>query len=181
MRQPATVIALNDASTWRRKRWPAFKRRCSRSSRRTKELVPIGTPQSRVASRRCPRHDVAVNEARVTRVFADANGETHFEDVVVPLESKGAIGNLSERHPVASVIFRSCEPGYDFDFHCAPERQYLVILDGSAEVTVSDGERREFTAGDVLLLDDTEGRGHRTRTTSEGVRRTLFIPLAPES
>lgn len=124
---------------------------------------------------------MAVNEARVTRVFADANGETHFEDVVVPLESKGAIGNLSQRHPVASVIFRSCEPGYDFDYHCAPERQYLVILDGSAEVTVSDGERREFTAGDVLLLEDTEGRGHRTRTTSQGVRRTLFIPLAPES
>ena len=49
-----------------------------------------------------------------------------------------------------------------------------------AEVTVSDGERREFGAGDVLLLEDTEGRGHRTRTTSEGVRRTPFIPLAPD-
>ena len=119
-----------------------------------------------------------MNDARVTRVYADADGETHFEDVAVPLEPSGPIGYLSEPHEVASVIFRACEPGYDYDFHCAPRRQYLVILDGSAEVTVSDGERREFGAGDVLLLEDTEGRGHRTRTTSEGIRRTLFIPLA---
>ena len=118
-----------------------------------------------------------MNEARLTRVYAGPDGETHFEDVAIPLESKGAIGFLSEPHDVSSVIFRACEPGYDYDFHCAPRRQYLVILEGSAEITVSSGERREFGAGEVLLLEDTEGRGHRTRSTSEGVRRTLFIPL----
>jgi hypothetical protein len=33
-------------------------------------------------------------------------------------------------------------------------------------VKVNDGETRTFTAGAVLLLEDTAGKGHQTRVTS---------------
>ena len=37
-----------------------------------------------------------------------------------------------------------------------------MVLSGLAEVEVGDGERRTFGPGNVLLVTDTEGRGHLT-------------------
>lgn len=43
---------------------------------------------------------------RITRVYSDANGESHFEDVEILLEDAGEIGRLSERFPASGIIFR---------------------------------------------------------------------------
>lgn len=117
---------------------------------------------------------------QVTRVYADTEGESHFADIDVALVDGGPIGSLSERLPAHGVIFRENDPGYDLDWHCAPRRQYIVLLDGEIELTVSDGETRRFAGGDVLLVEDTTGKGHQTRHTRRKRRRSLFIPLDPE-
>lgn len=117
---------------------------------------------------------------RITRVYADADGESHFDEVDIPLADGGPIGRMSERLPAHGVIFRETEPGYDLDWHCAPRRQYIALLDGEIELTVSDGETRRFAGGDVLLVEDTTGKGHCTRHTRPERRRSLFIPLDPE-
>ena len=94
---------------------------------------------------------------RVTRIHADGDGESHFDELDIPLADAGPIGRLSERLPAAGVIFRENAPDYDYDWHCAPRRQYIVMLDGEIEITVSDGEARRFAGGDVLLVEDTTG------------------------
>ena len=38
---------------------------------------------------------------------------------------------------------------------------YVMFLKGDSEVEVSDGEKRRFTSGDVFLVEDTTGKGHR--------------------
>jgi hypothetical protein len=48
---------------------------------------------------------------------------------------------------------------------------------GQIEIEVSDGEVRRFSGGDVLLVEDVDGRGHRTRTTDGNSRRSIFIPI----
>lgn len=113
----------------------------------------------------------------VTRVATDASGESYFEDVEVPLRDGGEIGRLSEPVAARSVIFRENDPDYDFDWHRAPERQLIVLLDGAIEIEVGSGEKRRFSGGDILLVEDTTGRGHRTRTVDGSRRRSLFIPL----
>lgn len=114
---------------------------------------------------------------KFTRVYADENGESHFEDHEVELRDAGPIGRLSAPMPARSVIFRTNEPGYDYDWHPAPQRQFIVLLDGAIEIQVSDGTRRTFQAGEVLLLEDTTGKGHRTRNVESRERRSLFIVL----
>jgi len=114
---------------------------------------------------------------KVTRVFADAAGESHFDTLDIELEDHGPIGRLSERQPVGSVIFRENDADYDFDWHNAPQRQYIVLLDGEIEIETSDGEKRRFRGGDVVLVEDVDGRGHRTRTVNDQPRRSLFLPL----
>lgn len=114
---------------------------------------------------------------KYTRIYADDRGESRFEEVEVAMEDAGTIGRLSEPRPVASLVFRENEPGYDYDWHTAPRRQYIVLLDGEIEIEVSTGEKRRFAGGDVLLVEDVAGKGHRTRHTRPHRRRSLFLPL----
>jgi len=114
---------------------------------------------------------------KVTRVYSDTSGQSHFEDLTIELQLHDQLGHLSDECDVDKLIFRENGPGYDYDWHCAPARQYVVMLDGQTEIEVSDGEKRTFVGGDILLLEDTTGRGHRTRTVGDQTRRTLFIVL----
>jgi hypothetical protein len=114
---------------------------------------------------------------KITRVYADAAGESHFDEIDISLKDQGTIGSLSEKHPVNSLIFRENGPEYDYDWHCAPQRQYIVLLDGEIELETSDGDARRFGGGDILLVEDVSGRGHRTRTVNSKPRRSIFITL----
>lgn len=118
---------------------------------------------------------------KATRIYNGPDGLSRFEEIDVPLADGGSIGHLSEKHPVDGVIFRETGDTYDYDWHPAPRKQWLVMLDGQIVIETGDGATREFSAGSILLLEDTEGRGHRTRQLSKGVRRSLFLPIPPTS
>ena len=114
---------------------------------------------------------------KATRIFADADGLSHFADLDVPVRGNGEIGRLSERLPASGVIFRETEASYDYDWHRPPQKQWIILLDGEISIETGDGETRTFRGGDVLLMEDVHGRGHRTRQLSPGIRRSLFIPI----
>ncbi|MEX2592584.1 MAG: hypothetical protein WD426_07400 [Anditalea sp.] len=114
----------------------------------------------------------------VTRIYHDLQGNSHFEDIAVPLKDAGEIGLLSELIPAKGIIFREVMPAYDYDFHNAPQRQYIILLDGEIEIETSLGKKRQFKAGDVLLMEDTEGKGHKTRNLKAQKRKSIFIPIA---
>lgn len=118
---------------------------------------------------------------RITRIRADAAGVTRFDEIEIPLESAGEIGRLSAPFRAESVVFRETGADYDYDWHPAPARQLVVLLDGEIEIEVGDGEIRRFGGGEILLLEDTTGRGHRTRNLGAVPRRSLFVPLAPDA
>jgi quercetin dioxygenase-like cupin family protein len=113
----------------------------------------------------------------ITRVYSDNNGDTRFEDIYIPLNEVGEIGKLSEGFPVRNIIFREVDPTYDYNFHNAPQKQYVILIDGGIEIETSLGEKRRFNAGDVLLLEDTDGKGHRTKNLESRKRRSIFITV----
>ena len=114
---------------------------------------------------------------RITRVYATEDGASAFDDVDVELDDAGPIGRLSEWWPARDVAFRENDPDYDWDWHNAPARQLIILLDGEIEIEVTSGEKRAFRGGDVLLMEDVRGRGHRTRTTDGRSRRSIFVRL----
>ena len=118
-----------------------------------------------------------MNEFKITKVFADQYGESHFMDSKIPLEDKGKIGYLSALQDAKGIVFRKVKPEYDYDFHTAPNRQYIILLDGVIEIETSLGNKRTFQPGDVLLVEDTFGKGHRTRNLKAAVRSSIFILL----
>ena len=114
---------------------------------------------------------------RVTRIYTGDDGESHFEDVEVPLRDFGDLGRISESVPVTGLMFREVDADYDFDFHTAPRRQYVVNLDAAVDIEVGDGTRRRIGAGEILLAEDTTGNGHRSIAVDGQPRRCLFIAL----
>ncbi len=112
-----------------------------------------------------------------TRLYTDQHGDSRFETVEIELTGQGMIGDLSRKFPVKSIQFRENPPEYDWDFHNAPQKQFIILLDGEIKITTSTGEKRIFRAGDIILAEDTTGKGHKTRNIKKEVRKSLFIEL----
>ena len=108
---------------------------------------------------------------RYVRLYADAAGESHLEDVTVPLTPLDFAPpahpmNLSAFAPAVRWAFFEIPAGWEGDWHPAPSRQVFFWLAGEVEITASDGEIRRFPAGSVLLVEDTTGRGHYSKTVA---------------
>jgi uncharacterized cupin superfamily protein len=114
---------------------------------------------------------------KITRIYSDSDGETHFEDIEILLRDSGKIGMTSQLQKVTGIIFRETPGDYDFPWHNTPRRQFVIILEGEVDFTVSDGETRRFGGGDVVLLEDTFGKGHYSKAVKEQRRKSIFITL----
>lgn len=114
---------------------------------------------------------------KIVRIYTGPDNQSHFEDIEVPLQDAGKVGFLSERVPATGLVFRETGGDYDYDFHTAPRRQYVVNLEGEVEIEVGDGTRRILRTGDILLAEDTTGQGHISRAVAGKPRKSLFITL----
>jgi quercetin dioxygenase-like cupin family protein len=114
---------------------------------------------------------------KIHRLYADKNGESHFEDVEVEFKESTRSGRLSARLPATGIIFREVPPDYDLDWHPAPRRQYIINLDAGVQLTASDGETRRIGAGEVILVEDTWGKGHLSKTLDGKLRHCIFVTL----
>ncbi len=111
----------------------------------------------------------------ITQVSCNQAGESFFEEVKIDLAEHGLIGRLSQDFSVKSLVFRENSPGYDYSWHTAPRRQYIVLLSGAISIEVSSGEIREFYQGDVFIVADTTGKGHKSKSIDGKPRKSLFI------
>ena len=114
---------------------------------------------------------------KITRVYTGTDNHSHFEDVEIPLEEQGAAGSLSQLVKATGVIFRETSGDYNFTWHTAPRRQYVVMLDGEVEIEIGDGTKRILRTGEILLAEDTTGQGHISRAVNGKPRKSLFITL----
>lgn len=113
---------------------------------------------------------------KVTRIYTGDDGQSHFDEIEIELEPY-KVGQISELFPATGILFRETAADYDYDFHNAPRRQYVVNLDGAVEITVGSGEKRVLEAGEVFLAEDVDGQGHISRAVNGKIRHSLFITL----
>ncbi len=114
---------------------------------------------------------------RIHHLYADASGESHFRDIEVEWAEETRSGKLSRRLPATAIIFRQVPPTYDLDWHPAPRRQYIINLDAGVQITASDGESRVIGAGEVILVEDTTGKGHLSKAVGNRLRHCIFVPI----
>jgi hypothetical protein len=122
--------------------------------------------------------------ARVTfhRISVDAKGGSRFDVVTVEQSMARAAPPaapfyVSEDRPASKYRFYTFGPGWIGELHPAPTRQFLALLSGAVEMETTDGTVRRFGPGDLILLEDTSGRGHVTRNVGDGYAIFLVVPV----
>jgi len=113
----------------------------------------------------------------IHNLYTDANGESHFRDIEIEWAEERRGSKLSKRLPATGIIFRETVGEYNLDWHPAPRRQYIINLDAAAKLTASDGESRIIGAGEVILVEDTTGKGHLSESVAGKMRHSIFVPI----
>ncbi|HET8628941.1 MAG TPA: cupin domain-containing protein [Thermomicrobiales bacterium] len=117
------------------------------------------------------------------RMYADAEGASHFEETGFPLTPVESVPPAPPRllaplTPATGMAFISIPAGYRGDWEPSPGRQLFFVLSGGLELTVSDGASRRVGAGDVVLMEDTASRGHTSRILGGEAALTAVVQLA---
>jgi hypothetical protein len=102
------------------------------------------------------------------KLYTGIDNKSYFTELESTFESIQHLGSYSKKYPVKNMIFRDFEKDAIFDWHTAPQVQYIIYLEGEVEVKASGGEKRVFKAGHVLLAADLTGQGHVTKTLTKG-------------
>lgn len=116
------------------------------------------------------------------RLYADRDGESHVEAVQAKFDMAEyappapAFG-ISEARDAARYIMVHFPAGWTSELHPAPRRQVFVMLSGHFEAQASDGTRMDLKPGDVVLMEDTTGKGHTARTLDGEEVHAMMVHL----
>lgn len=118
------------------------------------------------------------------RIYADSDGCSHFETNSIEMESKNyappaAPLFTSALEPANHTLFLELPVGWYGDWHPTPVRQWLILMSGECEFEAGDGSRCRRQAGEVVMLDDTTGKGHCTTVVGDVAVRIAAIHLEP--
>ncbi len=111
---------------------------------------------------------------RVIRIYADADGNSHIQEL--PIATKPGKTRRTESAPVAGLTYAEYTSSSVEDWHRAPGRQFSISLSGEIEVEVSGGKKHAIHTGDIVFLEDLQGKGHITRILTPVTN--IFIRVA---
>ena len=129
-----------------------------------------------------PEKIPAAEPLTYVRVHADSSGASRFADEEIAFQLADFAPpappiSVTDTQSAEGVVFLSSPSGWFGDWHPAPLRQFIFVIQGKLEVEVSDGETRQFGAGSVILVEDTSGQGHITRIAGEERAYLVAVPL----
>ena len=113
----------------------------------------------------------------IIRVYAGADGKSHFEDIEPRWEPLGDKSERAELIPGSGIVMRRFDPTRSNPWHHAPGRAAVFTLSGAVDIEIGDGTVRRLGVGDILIAEDVTGQGHATREVGPEPRVSVFVPL----
>jgi hypothetical protein len=113
---------------------------------------------------------------KITRIYTGADGQSHFEDVMLATVQGVPDGQHTDMFNAGGVQFVRTPAGTFRDWHLTGSRAYVSAIQGQWEIEVGGGVKRTFGPGDIILAEDTTGKGHVTRTGKAMDRISIVIP-----
>jgi mannose-6-phosphate isomerase-like protein (cupin superfamily) len=113
----------------------------------------------------------------IYHLHGDEQGETHLTPIDLTLIDANAsgVGEGSANRVRVMPKFPAYDLGYaemvdplqDSGLHGAPRRQFLAILRGAYLITTTAGDEVRLVAGDCLITDDVNSKGHWSREVGD--------------
>jgi hypothetical protein len=106
------------------------------------------------------------------RLHVDGAGESHMRREEMPLSATDFAPpaqpmEVSLAEAAVDWRFLHLPARWVGDWHPTPKRIWIYCLAGAMEFEASDGTVHRFEAGGVMRLEDTSGRGHRSRVIGD--------------
>ncbi len=113
---------------------------------------------------------------RLYRIHTKSSGESAIEVREVPMSGPRP---TSATFQAGAIFFRETAEGFVQDFHNAPRRQLIFLTSGLLELESSEGERYLCRPGDLIFAEDTQGKGHITRSLRD-VRGFVHLAMGED-
>lgn len=117
-----------------------------------------------------PTPEVAQQGIRAFKLCTGPDNLSHIQEGTV---------DQKFRTDVDVIHFKETPPHSSYDWHPAPEDQYVITLSGTLEFFTTGGETFVLRPGDVLVAQDTTGPGHRWQMIGDQPWRRAYITLKP--
>ncbi len=116
----------------------------------------------------------------LVRLHVDEAGESHMEQREMGLASTDFAPpappmEVSVTQPAEGWRFLHLPPRWVGDWHPTPRRIWIFCLGGEMEFQASDGAVHRVKPGSTMLLEDTKGRGHRSRVLGDGTALLVAV------
>ena len=117
---------------------------------------------------------------KFVRLRSDVRGESHMDPQELAIQSAGFVPpapplGVSSMEPAAGWRFLQLPSGWIGEWHPSPKRMWIFCLDGEMDFESSDGTVLRVKHGSAMLLEDTTGKGHRSRVV--GDRDALLVAV----
>lgn len=119
-------------------------------------------------------------------LYTDSEGFARFREEEILLTEGTPQAMLSAVSPAKGCQFRQSPVGFQSQFHCTTDPQWLFVLSGEMQIGLQDGSTRNFKAGEHFYSADTlpEGatfdpkiHGHWSRQVGPDPLVTVFIKV----
>ncbi len=123
--------------------------------------------------------------ATTLRIWADDDGESHLEDVDLAFDESDFLPSapsmlLTPQQKASGYFIARAPAGLELDWHVAPVKELAIYLTGRGEIEASDGTIRPIEPGTILLVEDTIGKGHKTRVIGDEEVLVVIVTLPDE-
>lgn len=112
---------------------------------------------------------------KIPVICCDEHGVSGIRTDTVDLRDGGDIGHLSNTFPVKNLKFRTTPSDYNYDWHTAPRKQFIINLDAPVHITTGDGNSILLQTGQIFKVEDITGKGHKSRSVNGLPRKSIFV------
>jgi hypothetical protein len=112
----------------------------------------------------------------IIRMYTGADKHSHFENISIGFNPINE-AQRKENNTLGNLQFVYQPPGFMIDMHPAPRKQFVITLQGKAEIILGDRTSKFFGPGDIILADDLTGDGHITRVVGDEPRISVQIEV----
>ena len=117
------------------------------------------------------------SELTLLRTYAHEDGVSDTIIETLAILTKGPSGRVTHEEPITGFQYVVAPATLMYDWHQAPQKQYVLPLTGGMQVKNGKGAKHSVHPGDIYRGEDTHGQGHITRALN-GERLSIFAHLA---
>lgn len=103
------------------------------------------------------------------KAFSLCTGPDNLSHVIQGTIDQSAVADAG------SLNFKETPAHATYDWHPAPQEQYVITLSGTLEFSTTGGENFVLHPGEVLLAQDITGLGHRWKLIDDQPWRRAYI------